>query len=221
MLVGPDEVQYIVHKDIACESSEFFTAACNGEWKESVEKVIRLPEVEEETWIVYLSWLYRRDIGSHLGVGPDTDSTTYTRETPSNDAHAVLDELIDAYAFAEMIMSADFRDGLVSEALDILVRTNDCPTAANILRLWQKIPRRSMMSRLFTDAWIGMDTQSFENALPDFTPEFVQEFALRSMAERDLEWKSRDPSRRDKCYYHEHEDGSESCWHAVLLLHAV
>ena len=58
VLIGSKEVSFTVHKDVVCDQSNFFRAACNGKWKEAAEKCVRLPEADPHIFGVYVGWLY-------------------------------------------------------------------------------------------------------------------------------------------------------------------
>jgi hypothetical protein len=55
--VGPEEYRFDVHKALLCESSNFFQAALNGNFKEREGKV-RLPDQETRTFKFFVHWLY-------------------------------------------------------------------------------------------------------------------------------------------------------------------
>jgi len=48
LLVGEDEIRFLVHKRILCENSPFFESVCKPEWVKDHEKMIKLPEDDPE-----------------------------------------------------------------------------------------------------------------------------------------------------------------------------
>ena len=48
LLVGEEEVPFLIHKKILCENSPFFESACKPEWMKDDEKTIKLPEDDPE-----------------------------------------------------------------------------------------------------------------------------------------------------------------------------
>jgi len=47
--VGPNSVQFHVHKPLLMHHSEYFRKALSGSWKEAEENVVTLKDVEPET----------------------------------------------------------------------------------------------------------------------------------------------------------------------------
>ena len=58
ILVGPQLERFGVHEKLIRESSPFLNKAMSGEWRESSEDAVKLPEDEPEIFGVYVHWLY-------------------------------------------------------------------------------------------------------------------------------------------------------------------
>lgn len=54
-----------MHKELLCDRSEFFRAACNGHFKEA-EGVVNLPEQDPATFKHFIYWLYTEKIRGHF-----------------------------------------------------------------------------------------------------------------------------------------------------------
>ena len=55
--VGPGKSRFDVHKGLLCSVSDFFKAACNGQFIEG-KGIVTLPEQEESTFRYFVYWLY-------------------------------------------------------------------------------------------------------------------------------------------------------------------
>lgn len=62
MLVGESEVSFTVHEKVITECSDFFRATCADGFREGKEKVVRLPEMEEEIFKSYVHWAYCNEV---------------------------------------------------------------------------------------------------------------------------------------------------------------
>ncbi|KAI9652070.1 MAG: hypothetical protein M1829_001963 [Trizodia sp. TS-e1964] len=62
--VGPARTEFIIHKELACHHSPFFKAACMGNFKESVKKVILMENEELEIFKFLVQWLYKNSLTS-------------------------------------------------------------------------------------------------------------------------------------------------------------
>lgn len=58
LLVGENKAAFHVHLDVLCDASPFFKAAFLGSFRESSEKTMQLPEDDEDTFELFVGWLY-------------------------------------------------------------------------------------------------------------------------------------------------------------------
>ena len=58
VLVGSQETQFEIHRGLLCASSDFFKAAITGNFKESDQKEIKLPEQDVKIFRFFVHWLY-------------------------------------------------------------------------------------------------------------------------------------------------------------------
>ena len=64
LVVGDDKTCFTVHRDLLCEASSFFKAAFMGagEFKETSEQSMSLPEDNADTFELLVKWLYRKSL---------------------------------------------------------------------------------------------------------------------------------------------------------------
>ncbi|KAK3641170.1 hypothetical protein LTR56_011410 [Elasticomyces elasticus] len=62
VLVGEEKVPFTIHTKTVRAKSKFFDAACQREWNEGRERVVKLPEVDPETFELYATWMYQDKI---------------------------------------------------------------------------------------------------------------------------------------------------------------
>ncbi|KAF2098500.1 hypothetical protein NA57DRAFT_75742 [Rhizodiscina lignyota] len=60
--VGSEKKAFVVHKDLICHYSKYFKAAFGGNFKEAEEKKSNLPDVETETFEIFVAWLYKQKL---------------------------------------------------------------------------------------------------------------------------------------------------------------
>ena len=56
--MGQSQKEFYVHPDLLCEASSFFKAAFGGNFKESLEKIMELPDDDEDIFSLFVDWLY-------------------------------------------------------------------------------------------------------------------------------------------------------------------
>lgn len=55
---GDNKRDFIVHEELICESSEFFRKALAGNWKETQDRIVKLPEDDPDMFALYLQAVY-------------------------------------------------------------------------------------------------------------------------------------------------------------------
>ena len=56
--VGPTKKQFIVHKNILCEASDFFKVALNSKMREGTDQLVKLPEDSPDVFNDFLNCVY-------------------------------------------------------------------------------------------------------------------------------------------------------------------
>lgn len=91
LYVGTKRKEFLVHKRLLCQATDYFDKAFNSTFKEGVESVMYLPDDNPGTIGIFIHWLYRNTIA--LG-----ESMSYTYE------------LYDLYIFAEKICHEELKN---------------------------------------------------------------------------------------------------------------
>jgi hypothetical protein len=99
LLVGPAAERLFAHKGLLTTSSEFFIKALSKDWKEGVERTVKLPEACPTACRIYIKWLYN----GHISCSP-ADKGTFDKETNS---------LLDCYSLGDYLQDADFLDAVI------------------------------------------------------------------------------------------------------------
>lgn len=210
VLVGEDEVKFVLHQAIVCTTSLFFRAICNGKWKESEERLLRLPEVDPEMFSIYLGFLYNRKVDMREERSADMKSL----KTVTGEALIHLhDRAIHAYALGEMVQDAAFRNAVVDEMRFVWTQPGQVGHQRSIQTLCATVSHRSKLMRYFVDRWAVADYSdcSFRDFYKHLPTNFVLELACVHTEERDMHVADRRVSARDRCFYHDHESEADKC----------
>ncbi|KAK5164055.1 uncharacterized protein LTR77_010146 [Saxophila tyrrhenica] len=213
VLVGKEEARFVVHKAIVCRTSDFFRAACHGEWKEASEKTVRFPEVEANIFGIYMGFLYTGNIDMRLGHAADcsTDAKPL-KDLSTEHHHQILDWAILAYALGEMLQDCNFRNAVVDAIKKLLGDFGHIGGVENVTSACQRASRSSKLMKLFVDTWAsaGYGGKPFKDWAKEMPIDFVFDMACASVDEAAMSKQERSPYAREKCYYHDHKDG-EKC----------
>lgn len=103
VLVGEPATKFYVHEKLLIEQSEFFARTLNGEWKESQERLVKLPTVKVKTFRIWVKWLYtsRFYFATDAEV-PNKKNLTYEQDE--------IFRWSDCYALGTYLQDIDFKD---------------------------------------------------------------------------------------------------------------
>lgn len=158
VLVGPEEAKFTAHKDVLCARSEFFKIACSKSWREGQEKVVPLPEVEEETFQTYMDLVFNLPI--------------FDGETESLDSLP----LVKFYVLGDFLGDVKARE----KALRLLIAERFCPTPETVGFIWDHTTSNSLLRQAAYDgvaARVGVI--EFARKVKQYPAEFVQQFAVK------------------------------------------
>lgn len=211
VLVGKDETRFVVHQNLICERSDFFRAACEGDWRESSEKVVRLPEADIEPFSIYVAWLYTSNVDASsellINQGPK-----YVTALDNTDRELILERLTDAYLLGDMLQDVKFRNALVDEVMALVEALKWLPDVEALEDTWDRLPHGSTMAKLWVD-YVASDCkeETFEQNSLRYPASFVREIAIICIREQKMKLSGRKPYNRARCYYHEHKEAKDKC----------
>ncbi|OOQ83208.1 hypothetical protein PEBR_36322 [Penicillium brasilianum] len=104
IVVGGEVKTFSVHEALVRTYSSFFDKAMAGEWKESVQRTIKLPDDEPKILALYIYWLY-------YGTLP------VFCDEPGRLGNSEYLDLVKAYVLGEKLLDTRFQD----TAIDAIV----------------------------------------------------------------------------------------------------
>ena len=110
ILAGSDEVPFTVHKDVICAKSDFFIAACSGNWRENEDGVVRLPTVEARVVKLYIHWCYANKVEVAILNDSKVDDVADNNKDWCRLRTKVL---IRSYAAANMLLDEMLMDAIM------------------------------------------------------------------------------------------------------------
>ncbi|PSN64734.1 hypothetical protein BS50DRAFT_529203 [Corynespora cassiicola Philippines] len=115
---GDDQSEFFVHQGIICDRSEFFRRALNGNWAESTDRVVRLPEDNPSIFSLYHGFLYTKS----LPILPERISNDEKESEAIAEQYLALCEL---YVLAEKLVDSMFK----ADVLDALKNRSTRPAS--------------------------------------------------------------------------------------------
>jgi len=168
--VGAEKAVFSVHKELLCDRSEFFRAACNGQFKEA-EGVVNLPEQDPTTFKHFIYWLYTEKLRGHFypesidpsiqdlkrelksTLGPEALNDRHLkRKNPDSEAldHANYQDLpfvalVSLYILADSLLVRGLRDQIIPLLIEVYGYSYFVSRPKGVvLRFWRRLdsPRR-------------------------------------------------------------------------------
>jgi hypothetical protein len=216
ILVGPEAIatRYFIHADLASKHSSFFQTCLKTGWKESAERIVRLPDLPADSAAVFEDFL------SLLYTGK-VYSIVRGQERHADGAEEWV-RLGNAWILGEVLLSTSFKDAVV-DAMMHKISSDDCMPTFEILPIYRHSPAGSPIRRLMVD--IAANHWSEHSALsietdddPAILATFFQSVTIALM-KRALQPKPakkvKDPlGQLSQCLYHDH--GVEPCYKTMF-----
>ncbi|KAK4543404.1 hypothetical protein LTR36_005547 [Oleoguttula mirabilis] len=129
VLVGVDEEAFTIHESLICDRSDFFKAACSGEWKESQTRTVRLPpSTTPAHFQIYLDWLYsqrQQSLTELLEVLLQEEGVSDADDVM---ALQVLEGLCELWMLGDYLLDVTFKDRAIGNIV-----AHELPTRCLIL----------------------------------------------------------------------------------------
>lgn len=198
---SPDSTIY-VHKNLICNASPFFRAACKDEWKQSEKSMIELPDDEPEVFEHFIHWLYTDQI--------DTIDKTAFKNDDSEGVQQIIDLLVSLYVFADKVQCGKLKDEVLDRLMDSM-RAGWIPTFPQVEKIYSNTAAGSKLRRWIVDVLIATNMLGELVSKQDepwrLCPEFFYEIA---QGYADSRRQASITLVHNRCAYHEHS-GDAPC----------
>ena len=208
LLIGESDTPFYVHLNLLCDASHFFKAAFMGDFKESSEKTMRLPEDDESILELFVDWLYYQC----YEMIPEEDARNGDSEGEGNSFH----QAFRLYVFADKYEVFKLKRLVIEKIFAVCVQRAECggsgPAITLITYAYEHTTQDSGLRKLLADwyAWAGdaiwfksPSTQAFLRQKPEFSADINLSFAINVQKGPDYE-----PFKRDmpEDYYDKEAD---------------
>lgn len=172
VVVGPSETIWRLHENLLSATSDFFKAAFNSGFKESLEDRILLPEDDPHAFELFVRWLYVRALQGPMGVpemnaerqlfgsSSSNPSTSYTGNTSTGvyapatatSATAInIQDCLRLYVLATKLLVEDLENVCVDAAARYYKVGTRRPEIRDVQYIYENTPSGSGMRRLLKE----------------------------------------------------------------------
>ncbi|KAI4906272.1 hypothetical protein J4E90_010745 [Alternaria incomplexa] len=120
----PNHTDFTVHEDPIRASSAFFQTAFRHPWRESLERVVRLPECDAIDFQIYTHWLYS---GLLCAIPSEVSGS-----------NGVSSSLVRGYLLGDYLQDASYRDTIIDGLIEWDRHADDAPRTS-FLSSWINI----------------------------------------------------------------------------------
>jgi hypothetical protein len=199
VVVGPKAQSFTVHLDLLVYHSPFFRAALTGSFKEAGEKLITLSDTNENTFELFIHWLYYQrfptDIDSpqllalyHSGKGSDDQFRS----------------LVNLYIFCDKYNVPGLKRQCLDTLFQHVVDGPDLPPLADIGHAFDNLEDNDPLCRMFIEAYCYYDdgdswmAEYVQDLSPVLLSKFLTEYSKYIHGGRDSY------AEPELCDYHHH-----------------
>ncbi|RLM00041.1 hypothetical protein CFD26_108239 [Aspergillus turcosus] len=190
VVVGAQQEVFSVHETLIRASSSFFDKAMAGDWKESQQRTIHLPDDDSEIFAVYVHWLY-------CGTLP------VFSDEPGAPARAEYLALVKAYVLGDKMLDFRFQntaiDGIVEKSQSV-AKDGNCwyPNGELIKYAFENTNESAPIRELLVDMYVNWAHAKWIRKWAHCLPQpFLLELAFRLLDRRE-----RPKESREACRYH-------------------
>lgn len=201
---GDSATTFYVHEDVAKAHSDFFAAALRNGWKESEERVVRLPEETAERFRVFAKFLYTGKIFSRK-----------EGDKPSAKEDWEWDRLSGCWRLGDKLGSTSFQDAIVDAINHKIESTKSCPTQLH-QGAYRDTATSNSLRRLAVDIAVWNWEAMIAEAKQGPWDTFFLDLAVRLHGLDDSERNATAPFLGDTCKYHEHVAAKKPCYKTMF-----
>lgn len=167
LLVGDKRQRFVVHRELLCAKSKFFSDTCSASWNPGAECLAELPTATPEEFQLYTEWIYSS------GICVDTLADTPMKR------QVVLMEM---YIIGGFFDDRELRNAAMECLIINLSQCNGLPTAKCVAKIYETTPASSPLRR-FLMKWFTCRASraDLKKNISDFPSEFVGELAMGLM----------------------------------------
>ncbi|KAG9199448.1 hypothetical protein G6514_008513 [Epicoccum nigrum] len=185
----PFTKEFFVHESLICSRSKFFQKAVHGEWKESEERKVSLPEDEPSVFLTYLNILYAGETLEE-SAAPEWERIE-SKSSPLSDRYL---HICKVYVLAGKLMDFSTRESILFRLTHLSKgyrSKRECPSLEAVQAIYSGTPSRDPMRRELFDTYtdcinediLGKFYEDYSSAAK-FPPEFLLDLARNLAHER-------------------------------------
>lgn len=197
ILVGPEEANRTVPRELLTANSPFFHAALTGTFAEGLSQTVRLPEDRADVFDYFLYWLYTRRL----------DHEAVDAAEPTKPAYFWL---LHLYCLVDKLGVESCKNAIVEKVARLAEETNSVPTPTDTWIVFETFGGQegNCLRRLVVDLFAWKRTDNLLDQHEDeWHPRFMRDLVVKMKREDTRVSGMVKPWVRNLCRYHEHAMG--------------
>ncbi|KAF2124707.1 hypothetical protein P153DRAFT_400795 [Dothidotthia symphoricarpi CBS 119687] len=213
VFVGHTESRFSVHECLLTTDSEFFKSALSKEWKENLERIVKLPEAKPEAFHLYAKWLYSGKVYSGKVYSSKNNDTYEKNNIEYNNEWS---RLVDCYKLGDFLLSLDFKDATIDAISEVSI-SRDILRVDFASYIYPISTKESLHRTLCRDLTIHLWDRKFANIRdPSLPREFLEDLLVDIGPQLSNGLKDQGlhvfAHCLNTCNYHEHTRFDKPCY---------
>ena len=203
MRVGEHKKAYVVHKDLLFLYSDCFRAMFES-FREALENAVELPDTTEETFDLFILWLYTRRLR-------DDDDQDNDGNNANGDSSTIVHESIILWIFADKYQIPLLQNNIIDMLLERFKNGAAKLSWLTVNMAYDNTVASSPLRKMITDVMaycVEFDNAGFTNRWQNGQGSLNSESLLDVVKAMETAWMTKMTKgvlpKRHKCYYHIH-----------------
>jgi hypothetical protein len=117
--VGAEKEEYHIYENLLRANSGFFDIALKKEWKEGQDRIVEMPETNNEAFTIWAKWLYT----GRMFLMQDGDHT----EVDCRSMNQEWNRWRSCYALGNFLQDSDFKDVCIDACMEAIIAIAGIP----------------------------------------------------------------------------------------------
>lgn len=204
ILVGDKETKFQVHENVITHWSGFFRKACSSDFREAAEKLVRLPEMDVDSFASYVHWAY-----TGIVRVKDDEVVDLTRDATQTGCLKI--QLIKLYTAADVLIDTQLRNATIGRLVENCRCSNTIPGISHVNAAYESTAEGSKLRQFLADSYMDFaKAEFFKKEGGKLPKEFLVDLLERKMSQTKPTAVSASLAviYHEDGKYHEHDESS-------------
>jgi hypothetical protein len=145
--IGAERKKYQLHKALLTHHSGYFRAALKKTWREGMEGLVKLEDVDPVAFDIFVNWIYTRQLPDPKQWSEDLPDIPREGE----DDNWYVTDLVKAYVFGDRFLALEFKEVVNNYIVDYILKTDEPPWFTATQYAFENLTQDHLLLQLLLD----------------------------------------------------------------------